>query len=425
MSNRRPIMALIFIPLILVVSAAFSPAQTTEPIKSEWRNSTLRVFLDGSGFGSDYVKTEIPFVNYVRDRKDADIHILTTRLGSGGGTEFQIEFIGLERFKDIRFSLKYFADRLSTEDERRAGFVRILKKGLMPFASQTSVEDMLSVSFKEAVIPAPVADPWNSWIFGFNISGSLGGETSYQSNNWRAGLSVNRVTEALKISASFNASVNKSSFTILDETIDTSTRNWRFGALIVRSLGDHWAAGGWVAASSSTYSNEDYSVRLAPALEYNLFPYSQATRKSLCFLYRLNGGYYKYNAETIYGKTRELLWGESLTVSLDLTQPWGSASASVIGSHYFHDFSKNRLSVYGYMSARIWKGFSVNWNGSWSIIHDQLSLVKGDLSDDQVFLRLRELSTTYSYYISFGISFSFGSRMSRAVNPRFNDSGYY
>jgi hypothetical protein len=429
---RNPILwillgALWFImPRPVAAQTSSAPAAPSVPSgQADWRNGTLRVFLDGSTMGSDYVRTEIPFVNYVRDRKDADVHILTTALSSGSGVEYRIEFIGLERFKDIRFTLDFFSNRLQTEDERRAGFVRVLKKGLMPFASQTLVEDMLAVTFKETLKPAPVTDPWNSWIFGFSLSGSVSAEQSYRNSSWRGSLSVNRVTTDMKISASFNRSVNISSYTILDETIDTSTRNWRFGGLVVKSLGEHWSAGGWVAASSSTYSNEDYSIRAAPALEYDVFPYSQATRKSLCVLYRLGWGYYKYIEETIFDKTREMLWSHSLTASLDLTQPWGSASASIQASQYLHDLSKNRLSVNGYTSIRVWKGFSVNLDGGFSMIHDQLSLVKGSLSQEEVFLRLRELSTTFNYYVSFGIGYTFGSSLSRAVNPRFGDSGYY
>jgi hypothetical protein len=121
----------------------------------------------------------------------------------------------------------------------------------------------------------------------------------------------------------------------------------------------------------------------------------------------------------------EGLWSQSLAVSLDVTQPWGSANASIIGSHYFHDWSKNRLSFYGYFSVRIWKGFSLNADGGFALIHDQLSLVKGELTTDEILLRLKQLSTTYEYYVSLGVSYSFGSKMSRAVNPRMSGAGSF
>jgi hypothetical protein len=399
--------------------------QTQSGEKNGWRNRAPRVFLDGSGVGSDYVRTEIPFVNYVWDQKSADIHILTTALSSGSGTEYQIEFIGLGKYKDIHFTLVYFADRLATYDEYRAGYVRILKKGLMPFASRTPVEDMLSISFKEKAAPLPMKDPWKGWIFGLNLSGSMSGEETYKSSSFRGGFSINRVTVDLKINISYSRSIYKSRFTILDEHIDTTTKSSRFNSLIVRSISPHWSVGGWMTASSSTYSNEDFTIGIAPALEFDVFPYSQATRKRLCILYRLRWGHYHYLEETIYGKMIDSLWSQSLMASLEVTQPWGSASASIVGSHYLHDLSKNRLSLYGGISVRIWKGFSVYWNGNFEMIHDQLSLVKGSLSEEEIFLRLKQLSTTYDYYLSIGISYSFGSSLSKAVNPRFSDFGYY
>jgi hypothetical protein len=417
------ILMIILTVTALCVVPVFGQTQPAE--KNDWRNGTPRIFLDGSGVGSDYVRTEIPFVNYVWDQKSADIHILTTTQSSEAGTEYQIEFIGLGKYKDIHFILTYFADRLATYDEYRAGYVRILKKGLMPFASRTPIEDMLSISFKEKTAPLPMKDPWKGWIFGLSSGGSMSGEETYKSSSFRGGFSINRVTEDLKINISYNRSIYKSRFTILDEHIDTTTKSSRFSSLIVRSISPHWSVGGWVTASSSTYSNEDYTVGIAPALEFDVFPYAEATRKKLCILYRLRWGYYHYLEETIYGKMIDSLWSQSLMASLDITQPWGSASASIMGSHYLHDFSKNRLALYGSVSVRIWKGFSVYWNGDFEMIHDQLSLVKGALSEEEIFLRLKQLSTTFSYYLSIGISYSFGSSLSKAVNPRFSDFGYY
>jgi hypothetical protein len=402
-------------------------AQEAKPVATMDPAPALRVFLDGNMTGSDYVRTEIQFVQYVRDRKDADVHVLSTSINSGAGSEYRIEFIGLGPYEDIHFTLKCFSDRLETSDERRIAFVRVLKQGLAPFAARTEAGTRLAITYTAASSdkPAvPLLDPWDSWIFGLNLSGSVSGEESYGSNNWRTGFSVNRVTEKVKISAYLNASVNNSRFTVIDQEYKNSTRNWSVNGLAVWSLGDHWSIGASTAASSSTYSNVKTSFRFSPALEFNLFPYAESTRKELTFLYRLTFGRISYLEETIYDKLVESLWSQSLSISLDVTQPWGSASASVTGSHYFHDFSKNRLSFYGYFSVRVWKGFSVNASGGFSMIHDQLSLVKAGLSEDEIFLRLKQLSTTFDYHVSMGIGFSFGSKMSRAVNPRMQGGDY-
>jgi hypothetical protein len=402
---------------------AQDPGRKAARDESHWQDAAPRVFIDGWVTSRDYIRTEVPFVTYVRDRKDADVHILTTTQYGEAGNELKIEFIGLGKFQDIHFSLKYFSDRLATEDEERAGFVRILKKGLMPFLARTDLEDMLSVSFKEKARPAPLADPWNRWIFSLRLGGSASGEQLYKSRSLRASASANRVTESLKFLFSFSSNTNRYSYE--DLGIATLTKNWQGGTLIVASLNDHWSLGGWLQSVSSTYANERYSYRIAPALEYDVFPYDQSTRQELRFLYRLSYGYNKYLEETVYDKLAEHLWSESLNVTLDLTQPWGSASASVIGSHYFHDLRLNRLTLYGSLYLRVWKGFSFNVSGDYELIRDQLSLGKAGLTDEEILLRLKQLRTTYSYYISAGISFSFGSVMSRSVNPRFGDSLFY
>ena len=42
-------------------------------------------------------RTELPFVNYVRDRRDAQVHVLITREQTGGGGRaITIDFVGLE-----------------------------------------------------------------------------------------------------------------------------------------------------------------------------------------------------------------------------------------------------------------------------------------------------------------------------------------
>lgn len=420
------------VALVLVLAALMSAApglraQEPPPAAPGSNPGLLRVFLDGSGFGSDYVRTEISFVSYVRDRTDADVHIITTSLYSGAGAEYRIEMIGLGKYEDLHFTLKYFADRLATYDEMREGFVRVLKKGLMPYVSRTEAADQVKISYEKGPDrPAPaLSDPWDSWIFSLSLNGNISGETSYGSKRYSGGLSASRTTEAVKIRASGNASVNKSRYTIEEEDYDTSTRNWSFGASTIWSLAGHWSAGFSGAASSSTYGNVETAYRISPALEFSVFPYTESTRRELTILYRLTYAYNRYMEETIYDKTAEGLWSQSLTISLDITQPWGSANASIVGSHYFHDWSKNRLSLYGYGSFRVWKGFSFNINGSFAMIHDQLSLAKGTLTKDEIFLQLKQLSTTYDFYVSMGFSFSFGSKMSRAVNPRMSNIEYY
>jgi len=81
------------------------------------------------------------------------------------------------------------------------------------------------------------------------------------------------------------------------------------------------------------------------------------------------------------------------------------------------------VNVFGRLSIRIIKGLRLSMFGSYGRIHDQLNLAKGSLSIDEVLLRRKELETNYSYFVSFGLNYSFGSIFSNVVNPRFGSGG--
>ncbi|HDT11398.1 MAG TPA: hypothetical protein ENN58_01525 [bacterium] len=167
----------------------------------------------------------------------------------------------------------------------------------------------------------------------------------------------------------------------------------------------------------------DLRINPAPAVEYNFFPYSESTKKQLRLLYRLGYITANYTEETIYEKTHENLWNESLSATLELNQKWGTVSTSVEGAHYFHDFNKYRVVFETDISFRLLKGLNLNFDLYYSLLHDQLSLPRKGASYEEILLRRKELATTYTYYISFGLSYSFGSTQSNVVNPRFGSGG--
>ena len=76
-----------------------------------------------------------------------------------------------------------------------------------------------------------------------------------------------------------------------------------------------------------------------------------------------------------------------------------------------------------FLSVRITRGLNFNVNGGYSRVRDQLSLLKGGLSDEDILLRLKQLKTSYYYYTSVGLSYTFGSKFNNVVNPRFNFVG--
>jgi hypothetical protein len=54
-----------------------------------------------------------------------------------------------------------------------------------------------------------------------------------------------------------------------------------------------------------------------------------------------------------------------------------------------------------------------------SRIRDQLSLPRRDATEEEVLLRLRQLSSGFETEGRFGLTYQFGSRFASIVNPRF------
>lgn len=391
----------------------------------ELKAAAPRVFIDCRGCDRDFIRTEITFVNYVRDRKEADVHVLITNQSTGsGGREYTLAFIGLRAFEGLDHTLTYVSRNTDTSDETRRGQVESLKRGLFPYILQTPMAEYCRIVFRQQLEPTHVDDPWDFWVFSIGADGRVSGEASQSSRSLDIDLSANRVTPDLKIRMSFSGEFDEDSYSYDEEEIVSKSEEIDFSGLVVKSLSGHWSAGGWVQFNSETYSNINSSYSIAPALEFNIFPYDESTRRQLRLLYKPGFHLVNYREETIYEKLSEKLLNESLTVSLEVREPWGSISTSLEGSHYFHDFDKNRVDWNGYLSFRVFRGLSFNIWGRYERIRDQLNLPKGDASLDEVLLQRQELATDYDYSISVGFSYTFGSPFSNVVNPRFGGSRY-
>jgi len=138
-------------------------------------------------------------------------------------------------------------------------------------------------------------------------------------------------------------------------------------------------------------------------------------------MYRLGYHNNNYLEETVYSKTHETLYSQRLDATFELRETWGSVNTTLTGSHYLHDFSKNHLRLSGYFSVRVFEGFELTANGRVSMIHDQLSLEKEEVSEEEILLQQKQLSTQYNYSLWFGFRFTFGSIYNNVVNPRFGN----
>jgi hypothetical protein len=399
-------------------SPAFS--QTQQVDIEELKKTAPKVYIDCEWCDIEYIKTEITFVNYVRDRKEAQVHVLITTQATGsGGQEYTLTFMGQLDCKGQDDVLKYYSNKTDTDDEIRKSLVQTLKVGLMRYVAKTPISKRIAVSLMDQVKPTSVIDKWNFWVFSLSSRGYFNGQQSIFYSQLYGSFSANRVTPEMKIRSSVSASHYFNKFDIEGETVESTLSTQRFNGLAVKSLSEHWSAGAYLSLTSSSYLNIKLAVNPAPAVEYDLFPYSQSTRRQLKFLYRLNYSAVKYDEATIYLKTEENLWSESLTTTLELKEKWGTISTSLEGAHYFHDFSKYHLNLYGEISLRLYKGLSLELYGYASRIHDQLSLPMAGASYEDILLMRKQLATSYQYFFFVGLSYTFGSIYSNVVNPRF------
>jgi hypothetical protein len=406
-----------------------SPADTSD----ELQKKAPRLFIDCSSCDQDYLRTEITFVNYVRDPGQADIHFLLTdqRTGSGG-TEYTLTLIGRLQFTGMNDTLTYIANRSDTDAMIRSGILRVLKSGLLRYMLHTPLGSHFSVAYSQPTRQAAVTDAWDYWVFKVSLSSFINGEQQTSNGSFYGSLSANRVTPEWKLNFSMNADYRENRYDVDPvTTLRTYQRGRYFNALAVKSIDDHWSAGLSGSIESSTYGNTDLLWRIAPALEYDLFPYSESTRQQLRFTYYLGYNRARYSEETIFDRTQEGYVNQTLAIALELKQPWGSVSTTLRGTHYPWDFRNEgkpageqiSWNLFGMISWRIIEGLSFNLFGSYSSIHDQFSLIKAGASRDDILLQQTRLATNYSYFVSFGLSYSFGAIFNNVVNPRLGNEG--
>ena len=388
----------------------------------------LRIFLDCDECETDYLRQNVTFVDYVRDRAVADLHVLvTTQSTGGGGQAWTVKLIGQGRFQNHDHTLTFTTSQLASADDRRKEFARIFRLGLVSYAADSSVLPRLEVNYSRPATPAQTTekkDPWNFWNFRVSGDGNFNGEASNTSHSYRTGASANRTTDQWKVSISANSNINRSTYKISDtDTVNSVSSSWRANTLLVKSLGPNWSAGCRASVSHSSYSNESRTVNFTPGIEYDVFPYSESTRRSLTVQYSVGLAAYRYAELTIFDKRSETVPSHSVNASLGLRQPWGSLSAAAAFSQHLNHTDRTRLSIFTGTDVRLFKGFSFNIFGNYAKIKDQISLRKGSATTEEVLLRLRQVASNYSYGFNFGISYSFGSIFNNIVNPRYGGSG--
>ena len=390
-------------------------------------NGRLAVFLDlQTGMDRDYIRQEIPMVDYVRDKELADVHIIISSHDAGqAGTNYEISLTGRGRFKKMNNTLRHWSPASQTDHETRAGCTRMIKIGLAPYiANIDHMSEIISLDYKVDStsemdqVTTREEDPWRSWVFEIYGGGYFDSEQTRNSTHIRYGFYADKVTKDWKIRARPYFNYNEDNYEV-DDTLITNIRHRDgFDGYLIKSLSDHWSAGVFTQMLSSTYHNLDFQVEVSPAIEYSLFPYEEATRRAISIAYKLDYSYNDYEQKTIYGQRNEALWGHSLVLAADFRQTWGTIRAGITGSQHFHDLSSNRAELFTRMDVRIFKGFSLTLRGDLDFINDLVAIPMAEMTTEEILLERRRRSTDYEFDGHIGFTYTFGSELSKAYNPR-------
>lgn len=382
-----------------------------------------RVFIVSRGADGGALLKEIPFITPVPSREEAQVEVLIEPKGPAPGGEFVLTFTGLREFAGKVQTLTYAPGPTETGEQVEAGLSRTLQMGLMRFIAGTPAARRIHIGLRDRVKPTDVVDPWNSWVFSASANGMFQGEKTYGNRMLFGSFSANRVTPAFKLRMSLSASSQRDRFDYEGDVIRSRSESRGFEGLFAKSLGEHWSVGVFLTGASSTYENIRTKLALAPAVEYNVFPYSQSTRRQLRIQYWIGTNLVRYREETIYEKIRENLPQQGLGVTFEVKRGWGTISTSLQSQNYLRDFRKYRVELNTEIAIRVFKGLSFSIHGGGARIRDQLSLPRGGASLDEIILQRKQLATAYNYYVMAGFSYTFGSIFSNIVNPRFGSGG--
>ncbi len=410
--------------IVVAVLSAADPgvAMAQERPVAASNADALRVFLDCSPCDFTFLRQNIDWINWVREREGAQVHLLITIRRSDASFEYTLEFIGRETFAGLNQILHHTSSVTDTTDERRRSLARVIRVGLARYAVETSGGGALDVQpqiARRRGVARPEDDRWNFWIFSLGMNGSYSGESRQRFLSLAPSAAANRTTADWKISIRAEETYSNSTFEFGDGTsFEDVTRDVDVGFQMVKTLGDHWGGGVGGDFQRSTFYNLNPSYRAAAALEYNVFPYAESSRRAWTFAYFTGATRFNYEEATIFNVVHETLVNHGGLMKLDLKSPWGSSSVDVVAHQFVREPSQYSLTTSGSVNYRVVRGLGIFISGDYSLVRNQRYLAKRGASDEEVLVRRRALATSSSVFVSLGLTYTFGSIFNSTVNTR-------
>lgn len=381
------------------------------------QSEPLKVFID-CNCDRTYLMKELAYINLVRDQDLSDVEVYINSIGNN----FDINFIGRNQYKERNKTISFVTLPVMTSDDVRKLLKRKIEQGLIPYLLETDLANRITfivpndtMSVKNVVSEE---DPWNRWIFELRASGNGDSQTNRSSFSYDVGFETDRVTEEWRFRGDAGFDRAEISFKDDDQTFLSIRQSYRARASLVKSINNHWSAGLFAGLSHNTYSNYELSYYFQPAIEYNVFPYSEVIRREITFAYQIGYLNNEYIQETIFGFTEQELFRHSLNMNVRFRQPWGDISSNLLVRSLLDDIQVNRISLDSYISIRLFKGLSLRVSTNLKLIRDQINLPNTGASIEDILLQQRQIATNFQVRGSLGLSYTFGSAFNNILNTR-------
>ena len=430
--RARQLTAIALVALMPALGSAQAPSARRDSLSAD-NAAVLRIFLDCDatstpGCDFDFLRTELAWLHYTRDRADADVQIIVSSLISGsGGNEVVLRFVGLRTFDGINDEIRFNTPLNATTDDARRALARVIALGLARYAVRTPDGTNFALQYRGKTAAAgarPVRDRWNHWLFSIGADGWTYGESRSSSTTLQGTVTARRITERWKLESRAYADRTQSSYTLSDSSqLKTEVRTYEGSAVLVRSLGQHVSIGASLKALSYTVENIDLATTVAPTLEFDFFPYREFANRRLVLSYSVGLNHFDYTDTTLFDQVREVRADQVLWLGFSTRQPWGNMDLGVAASSFVPDVQKNKVKVSSTLTFRVARGLQVTAGGSYSRVRDQINLPKDAATDEELLLQLRSLRTDYRYSAQLGLQYTFGSVFNNVVNPRMSSNG--
>jgi hypothetical protein len=434
----RSLRAIASVPMVVLLALSLTaPAPQAQLTSAAGLSGAApSVFLDCQGgvpCNPNHFRTEIQFVNWARDRTDADVHVIVTgETVGGGGRRYTLEFIGRGAMAHLGDRLTYTAGGTDVQRETQDGLTQALRLGLLRYAVDAGLGRDFDVRFTRGVSQSASGnggateaprDPWNYWTFRVGFSGNMSVTETRSNYRTNPSFSADRVTDDWKLNFNFFSNLRWERIVLSSgRVVRNDATNWSGNTILVHSLTPRLSSGIVAGAGSSVAGNTRTRVTMTPAVEWNYYPYLEASRRQLITHYGVGMQYSNYRERTSFGVDEESVPLHRFGMQYRTVAPWGNAGVGIDASQYLHESGLYNVGASGNVSFRVLRGLELYMSASGNRVADQIHVPAAEISEEDILLGRQSLPTGYDYQAAMGLTFRWGSAYSNIVNVRFPPS---